>query len=323
MSGIASGSAAMGDCMKVPLPILFTIPNFVTAGSGRVTLNIVERLDRRRFAPTVCVLKRGGRLDAEVEAMGIPLIKEAFTVPARPYHSLPSRLRRAATSFRGYGFAMWHSFHYTDDYTEPLIARLAGARAWVYTKKAMGWGSRAWLLRSFLASRIVVDNSDMPRVMFDRVGLRGKVRLIHHGIPTRVYSPGVPQRLGIRSGLGIVGDEAVVGCVAHLVPVKGHPTLIQAIARVPSVRLLIAGDPLDAEYHASLVARCSALEVTDRVHFLGGVNDAPAFLAKLDVFVLPTWAKWRMEGCPVALLEAMACGLPCVATDIPGSRDLV
>jgi glycosyltransferase involved in cell wall biosynthesis len=286
-------------------------------------LNIAERLDRRRFAPTVCVLRRGGVLEAELGAKGIPLIEAAFTVPARPYHSLPSRLRRAASGFRDPGYALWHSFHYSDDYTEPLIARLAAAKAWVYTKKAMGWGSRAWLSRSYLASRIVADNSDMPGLMFDRLGLRHKVRLIHHGIPTEVYSPAQPRRLAIRSTVGIGADEVVVGCVAHLVPVKGHPTLIEAVASVPSVRLLIAGNPLDAEYHASLITRCSALGVGDRVHFLGGVKDVSAFLAELDVFVLPTWAKWRMEGCPVALLEAMACGLPCVATDIPGSRDVV
>ena len=73
-----------------PVPILFTIPNFITAGSGRVLLNIVQRLDRQRFAPTVCVMRRGGRLDAELERMDVPLIEESFTVAARPYHSLPA-----------------------------------------------------------------------------------------------------------------------------------------------------------------------------------------------------------------------------------------
>jgi glycosyltransferase involved in cell wall biosynthesis len=53
------------------------------------------------------------------------------------------------------------------------------------------------------------------------------------------------------------------------------------------------------------------------------VTKPSALLAEADIFALPTWAKWRMEGCPVALLEAMACGKACVATDIPGSRDLV
>ena len=59
------------------------------------------------------------------------------------------------------------------------------------------------------------------------------------------------------------------------------------------------------------------------VEFLGEIRDVPALLVELDVFALPTWDQGRMEGCPVALLEAMASGRACVATDIPGSRDIV
>src|SRR5438105_7122327 len=91
----------------------------------------------------------------------------------------------------------------------------------------------------------------------------------------------------------------------------------------PDVHLLIAGSPLDQNYTASLHKQVAELDLTVRVHFLGSVKEVPALLAESDVFVLPTWAKWRMEGCPVALLEAMSCGKACVATDIPGSRDLV
>jgi glycosyltransferase involved in cell wall biosynthesis len=61
--------------------------------------------------------------------------------------------------------------------------------------------------------------------------------------------------------------------------------------------------------------------VADRVHFLDDVKDIPAFNAELDIFVFPSLSKG--EGCPVALLEALSCGLPCIATDIPGSKDLI
>jgi glycosyltransferase involved in cell wall biosynthesis len=59
------------------------------------------------------------------------------------------------------------------------------------------------------------------------------------------------------------------------------------------------------------------------VAFFGNVRDVPSFLAEIDVFALPTRAEGRMEGCPVALLEAMASGRACIASDIPGSRDIV
>lgn len=178
--------------------ILFTIPNFITAGSGQVLFNIVERLDQRRFRLTVCVSKRGGRLDSEVERLGVNFLELPFTVPPKPYSTLLLRTWKAAQAFRPYEFDLWHSFHYASDYTEPIMARLAGAKRWIYTKKAMGWGSRAWLLRSYLASAIVADNTDMPYLFFDRIGLRDKVTVIPHSVPTTIFSstPCPDTRLG-------------------------------------------------------------------------------------------------------------------------------
>ncbi len=307
---------------RIPVPILFTIPNFTTAGSGQVMMNIVERLDRNRFAPTVCVLRRGGRLFEEAEERGLPLIEAPFTVPCKPYSTLPGRARRAAAPFRPHRFKLWHSFHYLDDYSEAVIARFAGA-SFVFTKKSMAWGTRAWLVRSYLARRIVADNSEMMSAMFSRPGLPHKVRVVPHGVDMETFHPvGSPPR-PVRRSLGIADDAVVVGCVAHLVRVKGHPTLLEAVARVEGVHLLVAGRPLEREYSESLHRMTRELDLEDRVHFLGGVEDVPGLLREIDVAVLPTWNRWRVEGCPVALIEAMASGCACVATDIPGSRDLV
>ncbi|HYX21964.1 MAG TPA: glycosyltransferase, partial [Thermoanaerobaculia bacterium] len=309
--------------MTEPVPVLFTIPNFTTAGSGRAMLNIVERIDRGRFAPSICTLKPGGNLESEIERLGIPYMHAAFAVPARPLATLALRAHRAAAAFRPRGFVLWHSFHYLDDYTEPLVARFAGARAWIYTKKNMNWNRRSWWLRSALASRVAAQNTDMVRDFFASPLLRKKTVLLPRGVDTERFRPDVPPRLGLRERLGVPADAVVAGCVAQLLPVKGHPTLIDAIARVPGLRLWLAGKALDEKYAAGLRDRVRALGLEDRVAFLGEVQDVPAFLAELDVFVLPTWNEWRMEGCPVALLEAMSSGRTCVATDIPGSRDIV
>jgi glycosyltransferase involved in cell wall biosynthesis len=309
--------------MRGKLNILFTIPNFITAGSGRAMLNIIERLDRTRFAPGVCVARKGGELDRVVEQLQIPFVEAPCTLPPKPYVTLPLRAWKAARVFRPHRFALWHSFHYSDDYTEPIIARMAGARAWVYTKKNMGWGSRAWRLRTRFATRIAVQNSDMMRDFFGNGSFRPKGRPIPRGVDSARFLPDTQPKLAIRSQYHITPDAVAVVCVAQLVPVKGHPTLLQALASVPGVHLLLAGAPLDQEYAAALQKQAAQLELNQRVHFLGGVKEVPALLAESDIFVLPTWAKWRMEGCPVALLEAMSCGRACIATNIPGSRDLI
>lgn len=313
----ASGAFAGGHCHSV----LFTIPNFITAGSGRAMLNIIERLDRTRFQAAVCVLKKGGDLDAEVLRLGCQLMEAPFVIPARPYLSLPMRARRAAAPFRKHRFQLWHSFHYTSDYTEPLVARFAGAKAWVFTKKNMGWKDRAWRVRSLLASRIVALNTDMNTEFFGSRCYRSKSRLVPRGVVTERFQASATSHSLLRQQCGLRNDSIVVGCVGHLVPVKGHPTLLQALARVPGMVLFIAGRPMDEEYTAAMHKLVGESDLEDRVHFLGGVSDVPGLHAELDIFAFPS--RMPGEGCPVALLEAMSCGKPCVATDIPGSRDLI
>jgi glycosyltransferase involved in cell wall biosynthesis len=302
-----------------PVPILYTIPNLDTAGSGRALLNIVTRLDRRRFAPSICVLRRGGGMEQEIERLGVPFFDARFTVGPRPLASLPVRARRAARAFPR-RYAIWHSFHYLDDYTEPLVARFAGARAWIYTKKNMSWNRRSWWIRTLLARRVAAQNRDMLQNFFDSPLFRGKSHLVPRGVDTERFRPGSPRRLELRARLRVPAESLVVGCVAQLVPVKGHAILLDAIARVPGARLWLAGRELDPAYSAGLRERARELGVGERVDFLGGIDDVPALLAELDIFVLPTP---EGEGCPVALLEAMASGLPSVAADASGFRDVI
>jgi glycosyltransferase involved in cell wall biosynthesis len=187
----------------------------------------------------------------------------------------------------------------------------------------MNWGRRSWYVRTLLSTRVLAQNTDMLRDFYASKVFAAKVRLVPRGVDTGLFQPEVPPRLNLRQRLQIPPEVVLAGVVAHLVPVKGHPMLLQAAARVPGIHLLIAGKPLDEEYTRSLENLTLSLGIKDRVHFLGGVQDIPGFLAEIDISVLPTWAKWRMEGCPVALLEAMSSGRACIATDIPGSRDLL
>lgn len=306
---------------RKPASVLFTIPNFITAGSGKAMLNIIHRLDRTRFAPAVCVSRKGGDLDREVESLGILFLETPCTVAPKPYLTLLPRTWRAAKAFRPHRFTLWHSFHYADDYTEPIIARMSGARAWVFTKKNMGWGSRAWRLRSQLATRIAAQNGDMMREFFGSRSFQRKTRLIPRGVDTARFSPAAAPVLGIRAKRTIPLGSVVTVCVAHLVPVKSHGDLLKATCDVPDLQLLIAGAPLDAVYAASLLRMADELGIGHRTHFLGSVTQVPALLAESDIFVLTSSAKG--EGCPVALLEAMSCGKACVATRIPGSSDLI
>lgn len=303
--------------------ILFTIPNFITAGSGAAMLNIVSRLDRRAFDPAVCVLKRGGKLDRVVEELGISLLEAPFLVGARPYATLLARAWRAAQRFRPYRFDLWHSFHYGDDYTEPLVAYLAGAKAWVYTKKNMNWRGRAWKVRSFLARGIAAQNSDMLEQFFGNWWFRSKTSLVPRGVDTEKYRPHGDARLRMRERLATPAYARVVLAVGHVLPVKGHDLLLEAVSGMQGVEVWVAGSTADGEYSEKLRRMAEGDGLAGKVHFLGTVDDIPALHAEADIFVHPTRPDGRQEGCPVALLEAMASGMACIATDVAGSQDVI
>lgn len=303
--------------------VLYSIPNFITAGSGGAMLNIASRLDPERFEPSFVVLQRGGKLEARIEASGWSLYEVPYCFRAKPRPTLPWRAWRLARRLPWPTPHVWHSFHYADDYTEPLVARLSGARGWIYTKKNMNWHARSWLVRTRLAHRVVAQNTDMLTSFFDSPRFAAKTVRIPRGVDAERFRPDVEPQLGVRRQLGIDASTPLLGCVGQLLPVKGHDVLIRAMPRLEGAHLAIAGAGDDTTMGRSLQALAGELGVSDRVHLLGPVRDVPAFLTELDVFVHPTLGRGRMEGCPVAVLEAMAAGRAIVATDIPGTRDLI
>jgi glycosyltransferase involved in cell wall biosynthesis len=284
--------------------VLYTIPNLDTAGSGAALLAVARRLDR--YQPTIAVRqRRGTALEAAVDAAGIELVEAEVTVPARPYGGLRRRARQAQAPR---GFDLWHSFHYLDDYTEPLVARAAGCRRWVFTKKNMAWDTRAWRLRRRLAAGVAVQNPTMVDAFFPR--FRGPLRVIPPGVDTDRYSPGTGASW--RTELGLGDDDVLVANVAHLLPNKGQLDLVRALP--DNAHLVLAGRPLDEAYAAEV-----ARQASDRVHVVGPVDDVADLLRASDVFAFAS----AQEACPVAVIEAMSTGLPVVVTDIPGTRHLV
>jgi glycosyltransferase involved in cell wall biosynthesis len=114
----------------------------------------------------------------------------------------------------------------------------------------------------------------------------------------------------------VTHDRPVVLILARLEHDKGIEYTIDAAAALPDVALVIAGT---GTQRGSLEAHASAIGIADRVHFLGYRRDAASLLRCADVFVLPS----LVEGLPLSVLEAMAAGVPVIATDIPGTREAV
>jgi glycosyltransferase involved in cell wall biosynthesis len=145
---------------------------------------------------------------------------------------------------------------------------------------------------------------------------RNTLRVLHNGVDTNDWRPDPLVRLAVRRELGL-GDEFLWLAVGRLEMVKDYPTLLKAMAAVlRPAQLIIAGSgPL----LRNLAHLSFHLGLERRVRFLGFVPDVKRWFQAADGFVLSS----RWEGLPMTLLEAAACGLPAVATDVPGSREVI
>lgn len=150
-----------------------------------------------------------------------------------------------------------------------------------------------------------------------------RITIIRNGIDVARFAPDAARRMGARTGLDLNADQFVVTCVANLHPYKGHADLIEALgliaARLPrDWRLLLAGRDIDGT-RVSLERQATATGLGDNIRFLGSVTDVPALLAASDLHIHPS----REDAFPNSLLEAMAAGLPVVATNVGGIPELV
>lgn len=303
------------------IKILYTIPNFDTAGSGRVVFDLARNLDKSRFDVEIACMHDRGEFFRVVKASGLKIHITEFTRSYRPYWTLPARIQPVMSFFRKHKFDLVHSWHWSSDWTEALACRLAGV-PWLYTKKAMGWGNVHWKIRSRLATKIICINRDMEKEFFP--GWK-KLALIPIGVDTEHFVPSPPEESRqYREKLGLRKDDFVILSVANLVPVKGIELVIDAIERLrlPNVRYVVVGDHAN-DYGSQLLRNVHERGLDTYITFIGKVLDVRPFLALADVFVIPTKDEGRKEGLPVAPIEAMACGKIVIGSRISGIKDLL
>lgn len=295
----------MGDVIK-KIKILYTIPNFDTAGSGKVLYDLAKGLDKTKFDVVIACTHNKGAFYKEVEALGLPITLIDTTSPLRPYFSLFSRVKPYKQFLQTQGIDIVHSWHWSSDWSEVLAAKLAGVK-FVYTKKAMSWGNIHWKLRSFLSDFIITINDEMSQYF----RYKKNQKLIPLGLDTNYYSPEHFEKEN-KTGFKI-------STVANLVPVKGLEVLIQAVNHLKhlDIRLDIIGND-KGDYGQRLKQMVKGLELEHKITFLGRQPDVRPYLSASDVYIIPTLDEGRKEGMPMALVEAMSMQVPVLGSSISG-----
>lgn len=301
-----------------PLRVMFIHTEMVVGGAETLLAEIVRKMDRERFRPELCCLKRLAEL-GEILSQEIPVFtglienKYDVTVLSRLTRLLRQRRIDAVVTVGTGGDRMFWG-------------RLAGWRAGVPVilsalhstgyPVSVEWVNRqlAPITDGFIGcakshSEFLVEGEKCPR---------NKVFTVWNGVDVDRFRP--RDKTVVRAELEIDVDRPVAGIVAALRPEKQHVMLMDAmskvVARVPNALLLVVGDGVE---RAGIEARISELGLAANVRMLGTRHDVPEVLAAMDLKVLSS----KMEANPASTLEAAACGLPVVVPNVGSLPDTV
>lgn len=302
------------------LRILYTIPNFDTAGSGQAMLNVATGLNKTQFEAHIACKTDAGAFFKTVKQSGIPVHVFNYEPPMRPLSQLGIHGWKTSRTLKEIAPDIIHSFHYNNNYGEAVAAKLAGID-WIFTKKNMNWGTdgaNAWKIRSMLAKHIILQNSEMKRRFYPN---RKTITQIECSVVASDFEP-KPAQEEIKDLMHTPQQARVLIAVAHITPVKGLNVLLEAFHKLANQfidwHLWFVGDDKTpcADELKELV---EDFNLSKRVHFSGRQPNVPDYLAHAELFVLPT--KPVGEGNPVAMLEAMMNGKVVFGSNVPGIRD--
>lgn len=295
-----------------PIPIAVVLSSFHPGGTEYQSIELVRRLNPAHWIPHVVCLHREGSWLSRLEGHAASIVE--FPITSFKRGSTLRQMRR---------FAAWCSekridiVHACDLYAN-VFALPAAAAAHVPvrigSRRELNPDKSAGLIAlqrlAYTCAHRIVANSRAAaeRLRFEHVS-PAQLAVIPNGLDLDRFTP---------APVNYAGQTLIV--VANLRAEKGHDVLFQALARLragwPDARLLIVGDGPERQ---RLVARADELGVSSTIHFLGHREDVPALLAQADICIVPS----HSEAFPNAALEAMAAGLPVIASATGGLLELV
>lgn len=288
------------------------LTSFDIGGTERQTVELVRRLDRDRFRVHVACFHRRGALLEDVPAQ---VAIESFPVDGFRSPGAVRQLLRFATWCRGVGACLVHTCDLYANMFGLTGARMAGITTRIGSRRDVITGDKTRLQlagqrQAYRLAHAIVANSAAAAAQLAKEGVpASKVRLIPNGVDTERFGQARPTRAPRR-----------IVMVANLRPEKGHDVLLEAAPHIlavhPDAEFVLAGD---GPRRAALESQARACGVDRHVRFLGECRNVPEVLASGDVFVLPS----RTEAMPNAVIEAMAAGLPVVASAVGGIPELI
>lgn len=313
---------------------LFIVTDLAIGGAEAMLFRLLSRIDRGTFSPAVVSLKGPGPLSERIADLGVPLYvfgKSRFLPGLRAI----TDLKRVIRIFRPDFIQGW-MLH--GSVAAEISSVIGGSRIPVLwnirhsvkefaaSNKADSYRRSTAMMARFLG-RIsswpdrIVYNSRTSAKEHERSGYdASRTVVVPNGFDCDVFRPRPECRRALRTSLGLEDDVFLIGLVARLHPVKDHDNFLRAARRLVSLgcpaHFVLIGKGTAS---AGMAVQIERLGLNGRVHTLGEQSDMPQLTAGLDVATCCS----RSEAFPNAIGEAMACGVPCVTTDVGDCRELV
>ena len=176
-----------------------------------------------------------------------------------------------------------------------------------------------WVASRFSDAELIQSPEDFELLLQRQIMPRSKLQLLGNGVDLERFRPSPELKAQVRGELGLTDGQIAVGLVARLVEEKGVPELIAAAERLDDRYVVLIVGPKDHEKADAVSEELLSRAEANGVRFLGMRKDVDRIYQGLDIFVLPS----HREGFPRAAMEAAASGLPVIATDIRGCRQVV
>lgn len=302
-----------------PLRVVILIAQLGRGGAERQVYELATRLDRSRVVPVIVTFDPDVEYRTMLSDAGIEVIALGKSGLREPL-----ALARLTSLLRARRFDLVHAYLFSASWRAVLAARLARVRPVICavrsTSVAMSRRLKAMERVTLRSADLVIANA--PSVRDDiaaRTGIpAGRIRVILNGVDTTAYRPG--ESTLRKEWTGGADGGPLVGFVGGFREAKDPCLFVRIAARVarahPSVRFVMVGDGLLRREVESEIERSG---VGDRMTLAGVRPDVPEVFRALDVAVVTSYR----EGCCNAILEAMATGLPVVATAVGGNPDIV
>ena len=301
--------------------VMHIIEDLENGGAERVLVTLVSGLDPQRFRPVVCCLTKKGRMAAELEGRGIPVV----TMNKRPKLDL-AMLLRLRQMMRAQKIAIVHTHVFTANLWGRLAAILARVPVLItheHSTFTVENRYRRWIESGLMRrthKMIAVSENLRRRFVSEGRFAPDAVMTIHNGVRLQSSPLSEARREQLRQELGLEKFDHVIGTVGRFEPRKNYPLLIEAMPMIlqqhPSAALLMIGAGPEEE---KLRQQVRDAGITEQVVFTGYRSDITDLLGVMSTFCLSS----TTEGISMAILEALLAGVPVVATQVGGNPEII